>query len=171
MHSKNRDVSRNELKLSKIISTRNTRKLFRVSARGNGPALKRRAPSLSNAFVLEVDASLTASSSSQFEVLRRSPLERILSICSDVREGEGLGTLLLTADLTVLLGGYYLLKTVRESLILAQGGAEVKAYSSAAQPSGLALATPTMAIRFAEPRRGRWIIPAGSPGMWYSPHG
>jgi len=40
---------------------------------------------------------------------------------------------LLTADLALLLGGYYLLKTVRESLILAQGGAEVKAYSSAAQ--------------------------------------
>jgi len=76
---------------------------------------------------------LIASSSSQFDLARRSPLERILSIISDVRAGEGLGALLLTADLTVLLGGYYLLKTVRESLILAQGGAEVKAYSSAAQ--------------------------------------
>ena len=69
----------------------------------------------------------------QLEPLRKNPLERILSIITDVRAGEGLGALLLTADLTVLLGGYYLLKTVRESLILAQGGAEVKAYSSAAQ--------------------------------------
>jgi ATP:ADP antiporter, AAA family len=77
--------------------------------------------------------SLAASSGPQFEPVRKSPLERILSIITDVRAGEGLGALLLTADLTVLLGGYYLLKTVRESLILAQGGAEVKAYSSAAQ--------------------------------------
>jgi len=77
---------------------------------------------------------LAASSRSpQVELVRKSPLERILSIITDVRAGEGLGALLLTADLTVLLGGYYLLKTVRESLILAQGGAEVKAYSSAAQ--------------------------------------
>ncbi len=76
---------------------------------------------------------LAASSSPQFELVRQSLLERILSVITDVRAGEGLGALLLTADLAVLLGAYYLLKTVRESLILAQGGAEVKAYSSAAQ--------------------------------------
>jgi AAA family ATP:ADP antiporter len=76
---------------------------------------------------------LTAGSSLQFDLVRRSPLERILSIFTDVRAGEALGALLLTVSLTALLGGYYLLKTVRESLILAQGGAEVKAYSSAAQ--------------------------------------
>jgi ATP:ADP antiporter, AAA family len=64
---------------------------------------------------------------------RKNVLERILSIITDVRAGEGFGAILLTVNLTVLLGGYYLLKTVRESLILAQGGAEVKAYSSAAQ--------------------------------------
>jgi len=76
---------------------------------------------------------MTASPSPPFELARKSLLDRILSIFTDVRGGEGLGAVLLTADLTVLLGGYYLLKTVRESLILAQGGAEVKAYSSAAQ--------------------------------------
>ena len=77
--------------------------------------------------------SLTTSSGSQFDLVRKNPLEHILSIITDVRAGEGLGALLLTADLTVLLGGYYVLKTVRESLILSEGGAEVKAYSSAAQ--------------------------------------
>jgi ATP:ADP antiporter, AAA family len=75
----------------------------------------------------------SGSSSPQLEPARKSLLDRILSIITDVRAGEGLGAVLLTADLTILLGGYYLLKTVRESLILAQGGAEVKAYSSAAQ--------------------------------------
>jgi ATP:ADP antiporter, AAA family len=74
-----------------------------------------------------------SSPSPQFELTPKTSLERILSIITDVRAGEGSGAVLLTADLTVLLGGYYLLKTVRESLILAQGGAEVKAYSSAAQ--------------------------------------
>src|SRR5580704_7052848 len=76
---------------------------------------------------------LAASSSPQFEPGRKTPLERLLSVITDVRAGEGLGAVLLTTDLAVLLGGYYLLKTVRESLILAEGGAEVKAYSSAAQ--------------------------------------
>jgi AAA family ATP:ADP antiporter len=63
----------------------------------------------------------------------KGPLERLLSVISDVRPGESQGTLLLTLDLALLLGAYYLLKTVRESLILAESGAEVKAYSSAAQ--------------------------------------
>jgi ATP:ADP antiporter, AAA family len=85
-----------------------------------------------------VDANLASAprdlaTGSQVELDRKNLLERILSIITDVRAGEGLGAVLLSADLTVLLGGYYLLKTVRESLILAQGGAEVKAYSSAAQ--------------------------------------
>ncbi|WP_187142969.1 NTP/NDP exchange transporter [Terriglobus albidus] len=64
---------------------------------------------------------------------RKSLLEKTLSIISDVQPGEGLGALILTINLFTLLGAYYLLKTVRESLILAEGGAEVKAYSSAAQ--------------------------------------
>jgi AAA family ATP:ADP antiporter len=64
---------------------------------------------------------------------RKNLLERILSVIGDVRPGEGLGALILAINLFTLLGAYYLLKTVRESLILAEGGAEVKAYSSAAQ--------------------------------------
>jgi AAA family ATP:ADP antiporter len=64
---------------------------------------------------------------------RKNLLERILSVVCDVRPGEGLGALVLTINLFTLLGAYYLLKIVRESLILAEGGAEVKAYSSAAQ--------------------------------------
>jgi ATP:ADP antiporter, AAA family len=64
---------------------------------------------------------------------RKNPLERLLSVICDVRPGEGSGALILTINLFTLLGAYYLLKIVRESLILAEGGAEVKAYSSAAQ--------------------------------------
>jgi AAA family ATP:ADP antiporter len=64
---------------------------------------------------------------------RKNLLERLLSVVGDVGPGEGLGALILTINFFTLLGAYYLLKTVRESLILVEGGAEVKAYSSAAQ--------------------------------------
>lgn len=60
-------------------------------------------------------------------------LEKLLSLASDVQPGESAGVLLLTFNLALLLAAYYLLKTVRESLILAESGAEVTAYSSAAQ--------------------------------------
>jgi len=73
---------------------------------------------------------------------KRGVLEKVLSIMSEVRAGEGLGALLLTLNLFVLLGTYYIMKTVRETLILVDGGAEVKAYSSAAQAVLLLLVVP-----------------------------
>jgi len=63
----------------------------------------------------------------------RSALERLLSVFADVRAGEGPGVVLLACTVFLLLAGYYLLKTAREALILTEGGAEVKVYSSAAQ--------------------------------------
>src|SRR5882757_8904882 len=63
----------------------------------------------------------------------RSRLERFLAHLADVRGGEGGGVLLLALNLFLLLGAYYMLKTVREVLILSQGGAEVKSYSAAGQ--------------------------------------
>lgn len=50
--------------------------------------------------------------------------------------------LLLTLNLFLLLMAYYILKTVRESLILTQGGAEIKSYSAAAQSIVLILVVP-----------------------------
>lgn len=63
----------------------------------------------------------------------RSRLERLLALFADVRSGEGLGALLLAVNVFLLLATYYLLKTVREQLVLSEGGAEVKVYASAAQ--------------------------------------
>jgi len=63
----------------------------------------------------------------------KSRLERVLSFFADVRAGEGPAVVMLAATVFLLLAGYYLLKTAREALILTEGGAEVKAYSSAAQ--------------------------------------
>jgi len=60
-------------------------------------------------------------------------LERLLAHLADVRAGEGVEVLLLALNLFVLLAAYYMLKTAREALILTQGGAEVKSYSSGGQ--------------------------------------
>src|SRR5262252_3156366 len=60
-------------------------------------------------------------------------IERLLSPIADVRRGESLKSLLLALNLFLVLAAYYMLKTVRESLILTQGGAAIKAYSSAGQ--------------------------------------
>jgi AAA family ATP:ADP antiporter len=63
----------------------------------------------------------------------KGPLDRILGVFTEVRSGEGLTALLLMLNVFLLLAAYYLLKTIREPLILnVRGGAEVKSYSSAA---------------------------------------
>jgi ATP:ADP antiporter, AAA family len=64
---------------------------------------------------------------------RKNLAEQALSVLADVRAGEGAGVLLLGLNVFLLLVSYYLLKTVREPLILTQGGAEVKTYSAAGQ--------------------------------------
>lgn len=72
----------------------------------------------------------------------KSNLEKLLSVFADVRAGEGACALLLALNVFLLLTGYLLLKTAREPLILTQGGAEVKAYSSAGQAILLLLVVP-----------------------------
>lgn len=65
---------------------------------------------------------------------RRALVDRCLSLFSEVRDGEGAGALLLTANVFLLLGTYYILKTIREPLILGQpGGAEIKSYAAIPQ--------------------------------------
>jgi AAA family ATP:ADP antiporter len=60
-----------------------------------------------------------------------------------VRAGEGVTALLLMLNIFLLLAAYYLLKTIREPLILnVPGGAEVKSYSSAAIAGLLILLVP-----------------------------
>jgi AAA family ATP:ADP antiporter len=61
------------------------------------------------------------------------PLDRFLGLFSDVRPGEGGTAILLLVNLFLLLVGYYILKTVREPLILTLGGAELKSYAAAGQ--------------------------------------
>jgi len=61
------------------------------------------------------------------------PLERMLRPFAEVRAGEALDALLLMLSVFLLLTAYYILKVVREPLILAGGGAELKSYTSAGQ--------------------------------------
>jgi ATP:ADP antiporter, AAA family len=75
-------------------------------------------------------------------VERKGPIEKFLSYFADVRGGEGLGVVLLTLNVFLLLFAYYLLKTVREALILTEGGAYIKSYSSAGQAALLMLLVP-----------------------------
>ena len=82
--------------------------------------------------------------------LQKSPLERVLSIVTEVRPGEGATALLLTLNVFLLMTAYLTIKPVREGLILAmKSGAEYKSYMGAAIALTLLIAVPAYA-RFAD---------------------
>jgi AAA family ATP:ADP antiporter len=60
-------------------------------------------------------------------------LDRLLLLFSDVRSGEGVTVLLMLSNLFLLFIAYYVMKIVRDTAIVASGGAVAKAYSSAGQ--------------------------------------
>ncbi len=70
------------------------------------------------------------------------PLDRLLRIFGDVRAGEGGTVLLMALNVFLLLVAYYVLKTVREPLILMAGGAQLKSYAAAAQALTLVIYVP-----------------------------
>ena len=61
-----------------------------------------------------------------------SALDRLLRLFSDVRTGEGAQALLLALNIFMVLTAYYVLKPIREALILGEWSAEVKSYLAAA---------------------------------------
>ena len=63
----------------------------------------------------------------------RTPLDRALSLFTEVHAGEGYTALLMLLNIFVLLVCYSVVKTVREPLILLGGGAEVRSYAAAGQ--------------------------------------
>jgi ATP:ADP antiporter, AAA family len=70
--------------------------------------------------------------------LRDRVLAALFKPFSRVEPREAWGVTLLTLCAFLLLTAYYVLKTVREPLILLQGGAEVKLYARAAQAVAMA---------------------------------
>ena len=81
-----------------------------------------------------------------------------MRLFTDVRPGEGQRLLLMTLNVFLILAAYYVMKPVREALILAQpGGAEIKSYAMAGQALLLTLAVPLYgALATRMPRR--WLI-------------
>ncbi len=79
---------------------------------------------------------------SRAHVGRAGIVDRLLRIFTDVRAGESATALLLTANVFLIFIAYYLMRPVREALILAGGGAELKSYLSAGQVVLLAGAVP-----------------------------
>jgi AAA family ATP:ADP antiporter len=71
-----------------------------------------------------------------------SALDRFLRLFTDVKAGEGVTALLLSLNVFLILMAYYVLKPVREALILGQGSAELKTYMAAAQVAVLAIVVP-----------------------------
>jgi ATP:ADP antiporter, AAA family len=63
----------------------------------------------------------------------KSPVDRALSLFTDVRAGEGATAVLMMINIFLLLICYSVIKTVREPLILLGGGAEVRSYAAAGQ--------------------------------------
>ncbi len=74
--------------------------------------------------------------------VRRGLLDRILTPFAHLQAGEGTDAVLLMLSVFLLLTAYYVLKVVREPLILSRGGAELKSYTSAAQAVLLLLLIP-----------------------------
>ena len=72
----------------------------------------------------------------------RTPLDYALRLFGDVRRGESATVVLMMLNIFVVLVAYYVIKTVREPLILTTGGAELKAYASACQALVLMVAVP-----------------------------
>ncbi|MFH1842173.1 MAG: Npt1/Npt2 family nucleotide transporter [bacterium] len=64
---------------------------------------------------------------------RKSRVEKLLSVFTEVQAGEGGRVLLLALNIFLIFTAYYIIKPVREALILSGGGAELKSYASAGQ--------------------------------------
>ncbi len=77
----------------------------------------------------------------------KSNLEKILNLFTEVRSGEGIKALLLVFNIFLILTAYYIIKPVREALILAGGtgelsGAVLKSITAAGQVFLLMLLIP-----------------------------
>src|SRR5207253_4636539 len=73
---------------------------------------------------------------------RKTGIQRLLSICAPVHREEALTAFLMMLNVFVLLTAYYIIKPVREALILSGSGAEVKSYAGAGQALLLLLIVP-----------------------------
>ncbi|HXI57977.1 MAG TPA: Npt1/Npt2 family nucleotide transporter, partial [Polyangia bacterium] len=86
-------------------------------------------------------------------------IERLIG--ADVQDGEWHLVLLFFANLFLLLAAYYILKVIREPLILLSGGAVQRSYARGLQAVLLAMLVPAysmLANRFEPARLVKWIM-------------
>ena len=88
---------------------------------------------------------------------RAGLLDRALSVFTDVRPGEAGTALLLTLNIFLLLASYYIIKPLREALILSSEGAEVKSYAAAGQAIMLLGLVPAYGL-LADRLPRRWLL-------------
>jgi AAA family ATP:ADP antiporter len=69
---------------------------------------------------------------SLFTFSRLTPFERFLSTLTSVRPGEGRSIFLMLTQIFLLMFSYYLLRPLREALILDEGSPEIRAYATGA---------------------------------------
>ena len=89
---------------------------------------------------------------------RKTRLDRVLSLLTDVRAGEGATALLMLANVFLLLVCYAVIKTVREPLILLGGGAEVRSYAAAGQALLLMVTVPLYSWFAARVNRAKLLV-------------
>ncbi|MBI5919187.1 MAG: hypothetical protein HY849_07440 [Nitrosomonadales bacterium] len=77
-----------------------------------------------------------------------TPLERLLSAFTKIHAGEGISVSYFFANAFLLLFVYYLLKPVRDALVLTEGGAELRSYALAIQAILLMAAIPLYSYLF-----------------------
>ena len=71
-----------------------------------------------------------------------TPLDRFLRLFADVRAGEGLSALLLSINCALILAAYYIIKPLRDGLVIAEYSAEMKSYLQVANVLVLAVIVP-----------------------------
>ena len=92
------------------------------------------------------------------------PGARFLRLFGDVSAGEVRDVLLMFVNVFLLLVAYYILKTVREPLILATGGAELKSYAAGAQAARAAVLRAALRLAGVAPAACSRLVP-WSPGV------
>jgi AAA family ATP:ADP antiporter len=93
-------------------------------------------------------------------VPRRTPIERLLGVFTLLRPGEGRCVILFFLLVFLILVAYYILKTLREPLLLVGGSAELKSYAYATIAGILLVLVPVYGFLFRRTGRAqltRWV--------------
>ena len=89
------------------------------------------------------------------DLRQRSGFERLLSLFTSVRAGEGRCVALLCLQAFLLMVAYYLIRPVREALILTEGDPELRSYAVGVQAALLILIIPVYGVMIRRVNPGR----------------